>query len=303
MKEKTKKVRKVTYRNLRDMIQKRVGNATPYSWGRAIYQYTDCGPWTSFIVGESPEQTEEYCAHIVEGDSFLAVSGVDLPPEVISFLGFNPDQNVPKSPDKDGFHSLDGYEQLIIDFIASSEASDAKRSFLITNFSRKNDSITVHLVKSVEKKNRDIYYEHEEARSDTWWKEWGKKCTGIEIGSIVEGSDVTVGPHTLMFPFTDVDLDECIDYINKEASFYWERDNCRWFLLYHNNEVCCGLKLGGGDVEWDVETGIPSDIKEQCEKAIYDDDGCLGDRNRRDVYSCRAGEWRLIEYLNDSYFF
>lgn len=49
--------------------------------------------------------------------------------------------------------------------------------------------------------------------------------TGIRISSIVEGSDVEVGPVTLMFPFTEKDLDKTVRAINDEAVFYWNRDN------------------------------------------------------------------------------
>jgi len=48
---------------------------------------------------------------------------------------------------------------------------------------------------------------------------------GIDIGSIVEGSDVEVGPIALHFPFTSMQLDEAVKEINDEADFYWKRDN------------------------------------------------------------------------------
>jgi len=54
---------------------------------------------------------------------------------------------------------------------------------------------------------------------------------GIEIGSIVEGSDVEVGPIFLRFPFTSDELDVAVKEINDEASFYWKRDNEDDFVL------------------------------------------------------------------------
>jgi len=54
---------------------------------------------------------------------------------------------------------------------------------------------------------------------------------GIEIGSIVEGSDVEIGPIFLRFPFTSDELDVTVRAIDDEASFYWKRDNEDDFVL------------------------------------------------------------------------
>ena len=54
---------------------------------------------------------------------------------------------------------------------------------------------------------------------------------GIEVGSIVEGSDVEVGPIFLRFPFTSDELDVTVKEIDDEASFYWKRDNEDDFVL------------------------------------------------------------------------
>jgi hypothetical protein len=54
---------------------------------------------------------------------------------------------------------------------------------------------------------------------------------GIEIGSIVEGSEVEIGPILLRFPFTSNKLYAMVKEINDEASFYWKRDNEDEFIL------------------------------------------------------------------------
>ena len=72
-----------------------------------------------------------------------------------------------------------------------------------------------------------VYYESTEAREvqPAWWSQ----CTGIDIGSIVEGSDVEVGPTRLHWPFTQAQLYEALKQVDAEASFYWERDNTTFF--------------------------------------------------------------------------
>lgn len=70
---------------------------------------------------------------------------------------------------------------------------------------------------------RTLYYESNEANdSDAWWPH----CVAIQIGSIVEGSEVCVEARTLTFPFTPDDLDKVLREVSDEASYYWVRDNC-----------------------------------------------------------------------------
>ena len=49
--------------------------------------------------------------------------------------------------------------------------------------------------------------------------------TTINIGSIVEGSDVEIGPYTLEYPFTKTDLDAVISTVEDEAEYEWNLAN------------------------------------------------------------------------------
>jgi hypothetical protein len=48
---------------------------------------------------------------------------------------------------------------------------------------------------------------------------------GIQLGSIVEGSDAEVSTDSLLYPFTSKSLEETIAYIESEASCLWEEAN------------------------------------------------------------------------------
>jgi len=52
-----------------------------------------------------------------------------------------------------------------------------------------------------------------------------KYIEGIRIGSIVEGSDVNIGPYELMFPFFSDDLEDIISQIEIEAEEEFELAN------------------------------------------------------------------------------
>ena len=104
--------------------------------------------------------------------------------------------------------------------------------------------------------NSDVYYEDTGADCppQTFENLFGT-CTAIRIGSIVEGSDVEVGPETLIFPFTADDLDDVVQGVNDEAVFYWKRDNClhgTW-----RNEATGEKHLFldvWGDIDWDDDS-------------------------------------------------
>lgn len=54
---------------------------------------------------------------------------------------------------------------------------------------------------------------------------WVPHCTGIKVGSIVEGSDAEVGPIELHFPFTNEQLWDAVQEVNDEACALWDEAN------------------------------------------------------------------------------
>ena len=61
-----------------------------------------------------------------------------------------------------------------------------------------------------------VYYKDMQARQTDWLD----RCTGINIGGIVKGSEVEVGPTTLTFPFTSQALKDAVAAIDHEADAY-----------------------------------------------------------------------------------
>lgn len=72
-----------------------------------------------------------------------------------------------------------------------------------------------------------VYYEDKRANETDWFAQ----CVGIQIGSIVEGSDVEVDSEPLMFPFTEEQFDATVKAVDDEADFYWKRDNSTWYSV------------------------------------------------------------------------
>lgn len=95
-----------------------------------------------------------------------------------------------------------------------------------------------------------------------------QNCVGIKFGSIVEGSEQCSGPFTHMFPFLESTFERDLDYMEKETSFYWERDNSTWYEIqkvnnpkqryfFHNN---------GGDIKWDSKKPTNKKLLDAIEK-------------------------------------
>ena len=142
-----------------------------------------------------------------------------------------------------------------------------------------------------------VYYEDKEAGDYIY------HCYGIKVGSIVEGSDVEVGPFEMVFPFSMEKFWKAVDEINEEAKFYWERDNSQWFLVispkgkeYYGHETW-------GDITWDCHP--KPRFHKEIEKDIFafleeGDLKCYGDGSKTDPLS-RKG-WSIRGWINDTTF-
>jgi hypothetical protein len=95
----------------------------------------------------------------------------------------------------------------------------------------------------------------------------------VDIGSIVEGSDVEIAPIELVWPFTEEEFLAVLEDIDKEAQFYWERDNSEWFWVtfspvdkpaerFHGRH-CWGVGSDTG-IEW-ASDEVPHYVKNKVE--------------------------------------
>jgi hypothetical protein len=107
----------------------------------------------------------------------------------------------------------------------------------------------------------DIYYESEKANDSNLGN-----VIALEIGSIVEGSDVEIGPVRLTFPFTNEELWDTVNEINEEAKFYWKRDNEDDYLVEVANKEYYVIDSWGLVFPDDMPEGFQRFIEEH-----YDD--------------------------------
>ncbi len=110
---------------------------------------------------------------------------------------------------------------------------------------------------------REAYYEDKAVNDVT-----NDNCTGLKIGSIVEGSDVEWGPEEFIFPFESEDFDKAVENMEAETSFYWERDNSQWYKVQTPRGEYY-LHNTWGEIVWDGQKPAKA-LREKIEEFIHE---------------------------------
>jgi hypothetical protein len=93
-----------------------------------------------------------------------------------------------------------------------------------------------------------------------------KEITGFTIQTIVEGSDVEINSSTFELPVTVAEVEAWMDDMEKQASFYWERDNSTHYLIQKGDDDVLRFRMEAWDDEpkdvWliDTDTVAPEHI-------------------------------------------
>lgn len=93
---------------------------------------------------------------------------------------------------------------------------------------------------------REIYCEDKEA----WKLPMETEVQYLRVGSIVEGSDVDVGPFDVEDP---KEFWGTVKQIDEECDFYWKRDNLDHFYLRRNGDIIGYITCGWGEFELELD--------------------------------------------------
>jgi len=98
----------------------------------------------------------------------------------------------------------------------------------------------------------------------------------VELGSIVEGSDVEAGPTSLEWPFTADQFWGALQEVESEAAFYWDRDNSRDYKIIftpQNKPASVHfLHETWGEYEWSDDT--PQYVKSKVQHWLKSNGEC-----------------------------
>jgi hypothetical protein len=277
--------------NLREFLDQR-GFDCPYDYSRCFYKYNDIGPWVVFHFKPIPGGKHEMSTVIdVSGEMPVFEEFVD--PQLEMFLGID---------DPDWLQSteffLREFKQFFIDNPLGGKPLSIDNQQPYYAFDGK---AVIHYEYTTPTKIKVTMSWSDPATPVTIYYEDRKPfnlddCTGVEVGSIVEGSEVNGTPFYLEFPFDMDEFDRLFDELTSEVSFYWDRDNSHWFCIKKDGDNYANCKECWGDWEWSEDDGRP--VPQEVKNAITNMDCCEFEREE-DVAIPGFDGWSIVEYYND----
>jgi hypothetical protein len=142
----------------------------------------------------------------------------------------------------------------------------------------------------------------------------GWEIIGVSISSIVEGSDVEIdGDQLCSSNYHKLpklkDFWTCVEEVNAQASFYWERDNSHWYCVRDKDGDQYGFHETWGELVWTYDDEYPpKEVKAAVEQFVKDGGNMTWNESigtQTHPYGKYfplpgAEGWEVCEWLNDS---
>ena len=149
--------------------------------------------------------------------------------------------------------------------------------------------------------DREVYYEDKEA----WELPMETEVKYLRVGSIVEGSDVEVGPYDVEDP---KEFSKTVKDINDECTFFWRRDNLDHFRLIRGGKDIGYITCGWGEFELgSIGEKLPTGrtlakLKKFCTNGDYitdNGDGTLDTPSEGDVIKVPGTKLAIRYFVDD----
>ena len=187
-------------------------------FGKELYDGYGIGPWVSYNIKTKDKEDINFTITVL--------------PALDGSCDFNYSENTPE--DILGFfdilenHQFDEYFELIKKY---KEENEVHWNYEYTTANNGKLVITGnHTIPGLE---------HPISSSDKQCSvnslELAHLCTGINIGSIVEGADHDATPFYLDFPFTSDDFDKGMQALIEEVQYEWEKHNSLYYTVRATN--------------------------------------------------------------------
>ena len=132
----------------------------------------------------------------------------------------------------------------------------------------------------------------------------------VSISSIVEGSDVEIPEVVFTEDFDPKDFWDAAERINKEAAFYWLRDNSDWYQVIAPSGIVHIVRNSQGDILWELgPEELPMKTRERIEERIAEiEESPLTQGKDEWSFECYIQHNRKMvcfsvsKYVNDSIF-
>jgi hypothetical protein len=194
----------VIHNNLPEFLSSRgFPSADPYRWAHNFSQYTDGGPWVTFLVLDPNEETVTVTFRVTQDSTGLRLfTGDTLPLDVRDAFDFT-EEGLPIDPHAPYMANLTSYLKAVreMDYAALTSLKRIRRGL----------EFTIRVSEPTP--------EEFDATDETPFPL--EHCVGLLIGAIVEGSPATYGPEQFLFPFSDTTFEATLQALSDFTTEAW----------------------------------------------------------------------------------
>lgn len=265
---------------------------------RRLYKAVGCGPSLHVVLSQKRRVRRVAMVFLqdVRKDGRLWVGGIPisgwtkhatakgwrrLPLPVCQLLGVDPRKHVTEKT-----HTVRGYARSFANFVKKNPAPDREgwgyvewvgqcriwfHGITVVNKMPGKNTLMFTVRAEVQDGPELVpLYAHSEAP-----KGWERRVAGVCVGSIVEGSDVEIDRPPHLFPFSAASFDEMVDGVDKEASFYWKRDNTNNYVFQKDGKPAGWMTQTQFErAKWDAD--IPKHIRRAFFNYLFPKGGGVG---------------------------
>lgn len=193
----------------------------PCAIDRRIYKDTRCGAHVSFLFPDKPARADEFLAEIRMDPATGRTCLHKLHPEssdVRLLLGFNADGS--PSDNIDALANLDAFAKAAEELQVEFDKSGSWGGMSLTKIAKCVGCVRVTVKQDVMATGRWVH-----SGQNTPYDLDLRTCLAVQIGSIVEGSEVVVNADPLEFPFTAEEFDKVLQWVDDEACACWDEEH------------------------------------------------------------------------------
>lgn len=283
--------------NLSDLCQVFCADG-PHQLNRRVYKGTNCGASISIHVGKITPVHDEYRFVFAQGEKTPILTSMMKNGKDCTFRQIHPEV-------RSCFHLRRnrGLVEVKI-FPTLSRLLDASKKFMDNGKKFHRDGDTV--IKEIEGSVIVVVHDHSKDKSrwlhngDDFNIPMGTPLIGFTIQTIVEGSDVEINGDEFRVPVETEKVDSWVQDMEKQAEFYWKRDNLTHWRLTSPTGLEFFFNTGWGDPEWGSEEGEPpKNVKSRVISWINKNEAAI---TQHKEYRFGVKGWTVMQYEDNSDF-
>lgn len=291
-----------TINNLSDLCEF-FGAESPRFLNKRVYDSTKCGASISIHVGTSRRVSNIYSLRFKEGDGYIILDSVRKNGQYCNLNGLHVDirslfhlrRSECHRLESMAFSSLKKFKSDCMNFMENQKHLDKGNDFVEIQSIDENCVTVLHV------------HLHEDSRwlfpGDKWSVTRETNLLGFLIKTCIDGSEVTVSSEEFTIPVEVNKVKDCIEELEKQADFYWMRDNLdHWRMIDPDGREYFFETDGWNNPKWHEENReIPDIVKNRVISWIkkrFGESFYVIDQDKEFRFGCKG--WTVSQYQDDS---